>query len=108
VEAMTPAKSPIVLRPFIEAYFVAASALTTFGDEPVSVSDLRKASMALGEQLFVESTIRNHEAVSTALFASAAEVLEGRGLLSADLDQREAFRDELDTILAAMNGIAAL
>ncbi len=108
VAAMTPAKSPIVLRPFVEAYFVAASALTTFGDEAVSVSDLRKASMALGEQLFVEGTIRNHEAVSTALFATAADVLEGRDLLTADLEQREAFRDELDTILGAMNAIAAL
>ncbi len=108
VEAMTPAKSPIVLRPFIEAYFVAASALTTFDSTTVSVPDLRKASMALGEQLFVEGTIRNHEAVSTALFATAADVLEGRGLLSAGLDEREAFRDELETILGAMNAIAAL
>jgi glycerol-3-phosphate O-acyltransferase len=108
VAAMSPAKSPVVLRPFLESYYVVASALVTRGDEPVTVSELRKASLAMGEQLFSQGVIRNHEAVSTTLFASGTELVSNRGLLDADRTSREAFKQELASILEAVEGIAAV
>ena len=108
IEAMLPAKSPIVLRPFLEAYYVVASALETFGSDAVTVSQLRKAALAMGEQLFVQGRIRNHEAVSTTLFASGVELIENRDLLDASEADRTAFREQLDVILEALDNIAAL
>jgi glycerol-3-phosphate O-acyltransferase len=108
ITAMLPAKSPIVLRPFLEAYFVVASALTSFADMEVEVDELRKASLQMGEQLYSQGKIKNHEAVSTALFASGVELIENRGLLTADSAAREGFRTELDAILTALDSIASI
>lgn len=106
-EAMTPPKSPVVLQPFFEAIFVSASALTTFPGV-VTVDDLRSASLSLGEQLFSRGAIANHEAVSTALFASTAELIENRGLLEASEAERAAFAEDIAEVLEALNAIAAL
>lgn len=107
VEAMTPPKSPIVLQPFLEAMFVSASALTTF-EGPVSIDDLRAASLQFGEQLFSQRAIHNHEAVSTALFASTAELIENRGLLDASQDDREAFAADIAEVLEALHAVSTL
>ena len=103
--AMTPPKSPIVLRPFLEAIYVSATALTTF-DGPVSVDELRAASLALGEQLYAQRVIHNHEAVSTVLFASTAELIENRDLLEAPASDRKAFAAEIAGIVEALNAVS--
>jgi len=108
VAAMSPAKSPVVLRPFVEAYFVMASALVYFGDNQVSIRDLTRASLSMGEQMFHQGIIRNHEAVSTTLFSSGAELVGNRDLFTGDLAARESFREELVDILRALDGIAVL
>jgi glycerol-3-phosphate O-acyltransferase len=108
IEAMTPAKSPIVLRPFLEAYFVVASALETYGNKPVTEGELAKASLAMGNQLFTQGTIQNHEAVSTTLFSSGIELAENRHLLDGDRAGRAAFRDELQEALFAVSTVATL
>jgi glycerol-3-phosphate O-acyltransferase len=107
VEAMTPPKSPIVLRPFLEAIFVTASALTTFRG-PVDVDELRAASLALGEQLYAERAIHAHEAVSTALFSSTVELVANRGLLDASGAEREVFAADVAEIVEALNAVATL
>jgi glycerol-3-phosphate O-acyltransferase len=108
VAAMQPAKSPIVLRPFLEAYFVVASALMTFGDEPTTSKALEKASLPMGEQLYHRGEIKNHEAVSTTLFSSGVELAENRGLLDLGAVERRAFRDELAATLRAIEAIAGV
>lgn len=108
IEAMTPAKSPVVLRPFLEAYYVVASALATFGGDPVDESSLSNASLAMGRQLSAQGTIRNREAVSTTLFSSAVELVGNRGLLDGSAEDREAFRSEVEEALFAVSTVATL
>jgi glycerol-3-phosphate O-acyltransferase len=108
VAAMSPAKSPIVLRPFIESYYVVACTLLTFGEEPVEVATLQKASLAMGEQLFSQGVIRNHEAVSTTLFASGVELVGNRDLLDGSYAARRTFKQEITDALEALESIALL
>ncbi|MGI9585756.1 MAG: glycerol-3-phosphate 1-O-acyltransferase [Acidimicrobiia bacterium] len=106
VAAMMPPKSPVVLRPFLEAYFVVASALATFGDDELTADDLSDASLAMGEQLLSQRVIKNTEAVSTTLFSSAILVVENRDLLSAQTADRRAFLDEIAEALVAVTSVA--
>ena len=108
IEAMAPAKSPIVLRPFLEAYYVVASALSTFGDDPVTEEELADAALLMGNQLFAQGAIRNSEAVSTTLFSSGIDLAENRHLLDADLPARAAFQQELHEALVAVSNVATL
>ena len=108
IDSMMPAKSPIVLRPFLEAYYVVASALRTFGDEPVTEEQLAEASLSMGNQLLSQGVIRNAEAVSTTLFSSGIELAENRHLLDADRAARAEFEHELHDALVAVSNVAAL
>jgi glycerol-3-phosphate O-acyltransferase len=106
VAAMTPAKSPVVLRPFLEAYFVVASALVTFGDAALTKDELSAASLAMGEQLLSQGFIKNTEAVSTTLFSSAVHIVDNRNLLNATASDRERFLAEISEALEAVTAVA--
>jgi glycerol-3-phosphate O-acyltransferase len=106
VAAMMPPKSPVVLRPFLEAYFVVASALSTFGDLDLTTEELSVAALAMGEQLLSQRAIKNTEAVSTTLFSSAILVVENRELLSATASERTAFLDGISEALEAVTSVA--
>nr|MDJ0792576.1 1-acyl-sn-glycerol-3-phosphate acyltransferase [Acidimicrobiia bacterium] len=108
IDAMTPAKSPVVLRPFLEAYYAVASALETFGSQPVTEKELAAASLAMGKQLFAQGVIRNPEAVSTTLFSTGIELVENRGLLESDHATRSDFQNELEEALRAVSAVATL
>ena len=108
IEAMAPAKSPVVLRPFLEAYFVVASALETFDSAPVTEDELAAAALAMGKQLYALGIIRNSEAVSTTLFSSGIEVAENRDLLTAGVAERIAFRLEVEDALRAVSAVAEI
>ncbi|MGI9666052.1 MAG: 1-acyl-sn-glycerol-3-phosphate acyltransferase [Acidimicrobiia bacterium] len=108
VDAMTPAKSPVVLRPFLEAYFVVASALATMGDAPTNKDSLADACLAMGNQLLAKGVIVNSEAVSTTLFASGIELAANRDLLDGTTKQRDAFLDEVTEVLGAVTDVATL
>ena len=108
IDAMTPAKSPVVLRPFLEAYYVVASALETFGSATVTESELADASLAMGRQLFAQGTIRNSEAVSTTLFSSGIELADNRDLLDGSHSQRADFHAEIEAALMAVSRVADL
>jgi glycerol-3-phosphate O-acyltransferase len=98
-------KSPIVLRPFFEAYYVIASALASQGPEPLSESDLAERALAMGYQLAAHGDISNQEAVSTALFATGIKLVASRGLLNGSERDREALRLELREILDTLDAI---
>ncbi|GMR03043.1 MAG: glycerol-3-phosphate 1-O-acyltransferase [Acidimicrobiia bacterium] len=107
LDAMYPPKSPIVLRPFLEAYYVVATTLVSFGDEPVEEDILKEASLEMGEQLLHHGDISTSEAVSTALFATGVKLASNRDLLDASQEKRHAFTDELGVILDVLNEIDA-
>ena len=108
VAAMMPAKSPIVLRSFLEAYVVVAETLALAVDEDLEPEELQKRCLKMGEQMFRHGQIRNREAVSTALYSSGIQLAQNRGLLSAASKEREAFRTELLDTRDALNAIADL
>ncbi len=106
MEALHPAKSPIVLRPFLEASYVVASALSTFGDEAVDKKTLADASLAMGNQLLRRGTIHNSEAVSTSLFLSGIALVHNRGLDDASTAERKAFLESFEDVLRALDAIS--
>ncbi len=106
--AMRPPKSPVVLRPFLEAYLVVAEALASYGGAPIERDGLRDASLRMGEQLLHHGVLTTSEAVSTTLFATGIKLAENRGLLEGSHAQRLAFRDQLASILDVLAEIAAL
>jgi glycerol-3-phosphate O-acyltransferase len=107
VDAMRPAISPIVLRPFLEAYFVVAETLVVLGGSPVTPDELKGLSLRMGNQLLAIGAIETAEAVSTILFASGIKAAESRGLLDATLAERSAYADVLKDVLEVLNLIDA-
>lgn len=107
IDQVVPAKSPVVLRPFLEAYSVVAGALCTFEDAPVTADELADAALRMGQQLWAQGRIRNHEAVSTSLFGSCIELAENRHLLESGAEERFALSTEVTDLLDAVHTIAA-
>ena len=108
MEAMMPPKSPIVLRPFLEAYFVVAETLVTLGDVPVERDECAGMCLSMGEQLLAHGDITTAEAVSTVLFATGLKLADNRGLLEGTVRQRTEFRDQMADILIVLREIDAI
>ncbi len=106
VASMHPAKSPVVLRPFLEAYSVVAETLLLEGDQPVEAQQLKVRCLKMGEQLYHHGRIRNRESVSTALYDSGIKLVDNRGLLTGTTESRQAFQRELTDLLIALNSIS--
>ncbi len=107
MRAMLPPKSPIVLRPFLEAYYVVAETLVALGEEQVGLRETQDLCLAMGEQLLAHGDIMTAEAVSTALFATGLKLADNRNLMDGTASARVAFRDELAAILVVLNEIDA-
>lgn len=98
-------KSPIVLRPFFEAYHVIAATLAAAGSDPLTESELAERSLLMGEQFAAHGDISNREAVSTALFGTGIKLASSRGLLTASEEARSEFHSELREILGTLRAI---
>ena len=107
IDAMQPAISPIVLRPFLEAYYVVAETLVVLGGARTTVDELKELSLRMGNQLLALGAIETAEAVSTTLFASGIRTAESRDLLTATLKERSAYADALKQALEALSLIDA-
>jgi glycerol-3-phosphate O-acyltransferase len=103
LDAMRPAKSPIVLRPFLEAYFVVAETLGVLANDPVTEDELKELCLRMGNQLLAEGIVETAEAVSTTLFASGIKAAANRGLLSGTRAERSAYAEALEEALAVLN-----
>lgn len=101
-------KSPIVLGPFFEAYFVVAATLTAEASNELTESVLADKALRMGDQLVAHGDISNKEAVSSALFATGTKLALSRGLLGATLDERSEFYQELEEILETLAAIRML
>jgi glycerol-3-phosphate O-acyltransferase len=108
IQAMLPAKSPFVLRPFLEAYIVVGETLALAGDEPITKDDLADRCIKMGEQMFQKGEILSKEAMTSALYATGIQLAANRGLLDSNLKERSAFREELRTIQNALDQIVEL
>jgi glycerol-3-phosphate O-acyltransferase len=92
-------KSPIVLGPFFEAYFVVAATLIANDAGPVTNAMLADRALRMGDQLAAHGDISNKEAVSSALFATGTKLAVSRGLLDGTEQERLDFHAELEEIL---------
>jgi glycerol-3-phosphate O-acyltransferase len=101
-------KSPIVLGPFFEAYFVVAATLMAEDGEVVAEPKLAERALRMGKQLSSHGDISNKEAVSSALFATGTKLALSRGLLGGTKQKRLDFYNELQEILEALRAITAL
>jgi glycerol-3-phosphate O-acyltransferase len=98
-------KSPIVLGPFFEAYFVVAATLTTENSNELTESMLAERALRMGDQLVSHGDISNKEAVSSALFATGTKLALSRGLLDGTSTERRQFYNELEEILETLDAI---
>jgi glycerol-3-phosphate O-acyltransferase len=104
-EAFHP-KSPIVLAPFFEAYFVVAATLMAEESNDLTEALLADKALRMGNQLVSHGDISNKEAVSSALFATGTKLAVSRGLLGGTNDERADFYQELEEILETLNAIS--
>jgi glycerol-3-phosphate O-acyltransferase len=98
-------KSPIVLAPFFEAYFVVAAALMAENADHVTESLLAERALRMGDQLASHGDISNKEAVSSALFSTGTKLALSRGLLNGSQQEREDFFAELKELLETLAAI---
>ena len=98
-----------LLRSFIEAYWVLAQVLVSYGERGI-VADEREALVSeclnRGEELLLRKEIRTEAALSQPLFSNAIRLARHRSLVSdADEDlkvRRDAFAAEVDSALAGI------
>jgi glycerol-3-phosphate O-acyltransferase len=108
LDGMRPAISPIVLRPFLEAYYVVAETLVVLGGSATTPDELKELSLRMGNQLLAVGAIETAEAVSTTLFSSGIKAAESRDLLTASLTERSVYADVLKEVLEVLNMIDAI
>lgn len=106
LRAMVPAKSPIVLRPFLEAYLIVAETLALSGNDEIAKPELIEQCLQMGEQMYRQGRIRSREAVTVALYANGVELAANRGLLDARHPERVEFKQELQAVRDALNNIS--
>ncbi len=100
-------KSPIVLAPFFEAYFVVAATLVAEDADLVSESMVAERTLRMGDQLSAHGDISNKEAVSSALFSTGTKLALSRGLLDGTMQERQDFFAELKELLVTLAAISA-
>jgi glycerol-3-phosphate O-acyltransferase len=96
-----PVTAPF-LRPFLEAYWAAAEALATHGDDAVDAETLTDEACGLAEQFLLQHRLYCADAVSSSYIDGAVRLADHRGLLDggADLAERRLeFAAELHTLV---------
>jgi glycerol-3-phosphate O-acyltransferase len=113
VRRIRPFTAHRVLRPFLEAYRVAAETLAHRDPAlPFDEDDFAKRCLALARQQLLQRRLRRAESVSKVLFATAVRVARNRSLVdpgAADLaTRRRLFADELRRVVQRIDAIDAL
>ncbi len=104
-----PVTAPF-LRPFLEAYWVTAEALTAHGDAPVDGESLVDEACGLAEQYLLQGRIYCADAVSSSYVDGAIRLAEHRGLLEGGPDlaaRRAEFAEELHTFVRRVRAAQA-
>jgi glycerol-3-phosphate O-acyltransferase len=103
--------SDMLLRPFIEAYSIAADALAAYGDgaAPDSCRWIDEC-MGLGRQYELQRRLAHPESVSRHLFATGLELARHRGLgeTGATAAARTAFAASLKAVLQRLDTVHAI
>jgi glycerol-3-phosphate O-acyltransferase len=99
----------LVLRPYLEAYWLVAHQLAALDDESFDEKRFLADCLRVGRQWALQRRLASEESVTLELFRGALELARHRGLLVADgpdlNHRRRVFADELR---AAVTGVAAI
>ena len=92
--------SPMILRPFLDAYAVLAHQLRDRGDDAVDDTDaLLQRCLLVGQQWALQRRIASEESVSSEMFQTALRLARHRGLLGPGLHlEREQFAADIDDV----------
>jgi glycerol-3-phosphate O-acyltransferase len=108
-----PFSSHRILRPFVEAYGIAAELLVREAPrEPVDEARFVERCMGLGRQYHLQRRIHSAASVSQSIFRSALELARNRGLLAAGGPElaasRRAFAEEVRAAIRRVEAVDAL
>jgi glycerol-3-phosphate O-acyltransferase len=99
----------LVLRPYLEAYWLVAHQLAASDDGEFDEERFLDECLRVGRQWALQRRLANEESVTLEVFRTALEVARHRGLVSSDLPnltkRREAFAEELRGFV---DGVAAI
>ena len=113
IRRIRPFSSHRVLRPFLDAYDVAADALARRSPtEPLERGDFADECLRLGRQYLLQGRVRSPESVSKVLFETALRLARNRRLVdpgAPDLaERRRAFAAEIREAIRRLDAIEAL
>jgi glycerol-3-phosphate O-acyltransferase len=98
-----------VLRPFVDAQYVAARRLASRGDEPLADKErFMHECLTHGRQLLLQDRIHGADSVSRELFATALQLAANHGLIEGDGGGRRAWLDQLVTYRDLLERIAQI
>lgn len=101
------------LRPFVDAYRIAADVLLRMdAGEKVEEASFMAACLALGKQYVLQKRVHTAESVSKVLFGTALKLAGNRGLLTGAADEllskRRAFADQLRDVVRRLDAMESL
>ena len=100
----------LVLRPYLEAYWLVATLLAAEDDETFDEPRFLADCLRVGRQWALQRRLASAESVSLEMFRPALMLARHRGLLSADdpllAKHRAEFAEELATTTTAIRDIA--
>ena len=108
-----PLVAHLVLRPYLEAYYVVADRLAALSpDEVIDETEFLSQCLRVGRQWALQRRLASEESVSLELFKPALQLARHRDLVipgANDLKaRREDFRAELSTLVGRVDTIAGL
>jgi glycerol-3-phosphate O-acyltransferase len=104
---MRPLVSHVIVRPFVEAYWIVANVLVSDG-ALTDDAEITWRALGLGRQYVAQRRLRSSESVSALLFKTALQLARNRGLLDPDEDaatRRADFLTELRDLLRRLDRI---
>jgi glycerol-3-phosphate O-acyltransferase len=110
LSGMRPLVSHVIVRPFVEAYWIVADVLAS-DDLLADEAEVTRRALGLGQQYVAQRRLRSSESVSVLLFQTALQLARNRGLLEPGEDvpaRRAAFLAELRDLLRRLDRIEDL
>ncbi len=107
--SLSPATSPAVLMPFLEAYRIVAAVIAQADlNETLDKKTVRARALRLGRQYAAQGEISTPEALSTELFASGIALADNAGLLeTSDRSDRDGFLADIEDALKDLETVQA-
>jgi glycerol-3-phosphate O-acyltransferase len=102
--------SPLVLRPYLDAYRVVAHVLAGLEDDAAEEAEVSRTALRIGHQWALQRTLANEESVSGEMFTTALKLAAHRDLIAAGPDlsaRRRQFAEEIEEFAAAIRRVAA-